>query len=124
MGTGGKKIARLGDVTFQGKVGANVTAYAKSTQRLARDLAAQIEADGARAEREMRRLDGHPLLVGVDVRLRARIVRRRFKRAKELALAISAESVKFQAQYRRDFLATPAQQKNSKRKTWSKDVDL
>lgn len=124
MGTGGRKIARLGDVTFQGKVGKQVTTYAKTTQRLARDLAAQIEADGARAEREMRRLDGHPLLVGVDVRMRARLVRRRFKKAKELALGISAEAVKFQAQYRREFLQTPAHRKDSKRKTWSKDVDL
>jgi hypothetical protein len=123
MGTGLSRIDKLGDIGFRGRVGDQVALYAKETQRIARDLARQLEEDASRAEKQMRKLEGLPGLFGLDVRLRARIVSRQFHEIKELLLAVSAESVKFNAQYRKEFLDTDAA-KRDKRKKQSREVDL
>lgn len=122
MGTGEAAIAKLGDLTFQGKVGKNVATYAKAGQKLAHDLAAQIDDDGRRLEREIRKLKGHPALLGLDVYLQARRMRRKFNKPKELALEISRELVKFNGQYRKEFLDTTGHRRDEKR--WQGEVDI
>lgn len=104
MGSGEQRLTRIGDIPFRGRVGENVAKYAKANQDLGRDLASELSNGAEAARRAMRGLQGHPLLHGVDVRLRARRVARKLNKAKELALAVSAESVRFNQQYRREFL--------------------
>lgn len=104
MSSGERRIDQLGNVTFTGDVSANVAAYAKGVQAIARDLAVELEIGANVAEQAMRRLNGHPRLAGVNVRFRARLVTRRLRRAHHLALEVSAEAVRFNAQYRREFL--------------------
>ncbi|MFB4307022.1 hypothetical protein [Actinomadura sp. GTD37] len=123
-GTGKARIDKLGDTDFRGKVGKNVAAYSKDSQRLAHDFAAELDDAAERARRNMLKLRNHPMLSpgGVAVRVRARRVTRQFRKAKEAALAVSAEMVKFNAQYRREFIETDADRKDKKR--WSGEVDL
>jgi hypothetical protein len=105
MASGRSQIARLGDTDFRGDVGKNVTRYARDLQSVARALAAQFDADAADAQTAIRKLGKrHPALKGVNVRLRARWVVRRLRRARNLALDLSAEAVKFQGQYRKEFV--------------------
>lgn len=123
MATSGEgRIAKLGDVDFRGKVGKHIAEYAKANQYLARDFAAQFHDDGARAYRHLRQLEGHPMLMGVDVRIRARKVQRHFNKLKDLSLALSAESVKFNGQYRKEFLTDRSDHKDHRR--WQGKVDL
>lgn len=104
MASGERQIARLGDITFHGKVTKNVERYSKTGQQLSRDLARQFQNDATAASKAIRKLHGHPLLFGVDVYLQARWVTRRLRRSRDLALALSAELVKFNIEYRRRFL--------------------
>ncbi|WP_433239917.1 hypothetical protein [Actinomadura nitritigenes] len=104
MGSGEQMIDRLGDIEFRGKVGKHIAEYAKATQRFGHDLAYELDNAATAAEAAMKELDGHPLLFGVDVKIRAGRVAGKLRKARELALAISAESVKFHVQYRQEFL--------------------
>lgn len=122
MTSGKARIADLATVEFRGKkVGAQITEYAKKSQRLNRDLAAEFEAAAKDARKAMYGLKGHPALFGIDVKVRARWVSRRLERAKELAVALSAESVKFAAEYQRQFIE---QAKANNRKDKRRKVDL
>ena len=49
------------------------------------------------------RQKGHPLLLGVDVRLRARRVARRLKRCAESAQGVATEAVRFNEEFRIQF---------------------
>ena len=122
MGSGEQRISRIGDIAFRGKVGENIAAYAKANQRLGHDFAQELEDGAMAAQKAMRKLEGHPALMGIAVRLRARRVARKLRKAKELAVALSAESVKFNQQYRREFLDTGESDKGGKKN--SREVDL
>jgi len=124
MGTGKARIDKLGDTAFGGKVGKNVATYSKESQRLAHDFAAELDDAAERARKQMLKLKNHPRLSpgGVAVRIRARRATKPFRKAKEMALAVSAEMVKFNVQYRKEFLETEAHYKDKKR--WSGEVDL
>jgi hypothetical protein len=74
------------------------------TQRLGHDLSAEFDEAAAQANKAIRKLKGHPMLLGVDVYFRARWCTRHLRRAAELARGVSAESVKFTLQYRREFM--------------------
>lgn len=105
MASGEREISKLGDVEFRGDVGKEVTRYARTLQRLGRDMAAQFDADAEAATAAMKQLGKrHKLLFGVDARLRAFRVARGLRRARDCALALSTEAVKFQIEYRRQFL--------------------
>jgi hypothetical protein len=121
MGTGENRISAIGDIEFRGHVGRNIAAYAKSNQRLAHDFAQELVNGAEAAEKAMRKLDGHPLLLGVDVRLRAKRVARKLRKGQDLALALSAEIVKFNVQYRREFLDV---HDGSKQPKSNRSVDL
>ncbi|WP_017559075.1 hypothetical protein [Nocardiopsis baichengensis] len=118
--SGGARIDELSEIDFRGKIGPQVNQYAKKSRKLARDLASELDSGASDARRAMKALKGHPLLLGLDVSLRARKVARKLKRAKELAQGISAESIKFSAEYRKQFIHEPALVRDGK----SRKVDL
>lgn len=98
-----RKIPELSEIEFTGSK--SITAYSKVGRELARDFGMELEfaADevyGALVASQK----GHPALFGVDVKLRARRVARRLKRASELQKASGVELVKFHSQFRREFL--------------------
>jgi hypothetical protein len=119
MGSGESKIEALSNIEFRGSVGKQIAQYAKATQRIGHDLAYALDNDAGRARSAMHKLKKHPLLLGVDVRIRARLVARHLRRAHDCARGISAEAVKFNLEYRKQFLGVD--NKNGKYKG---EVDL
>lgn len=125
MASGKSQIARLGDTDFRGDVTKNVTRYARDLQAVARAMAAQFDADADDAQKAIRKLGKrHPALKGVNVRLRARWVARRLRRARNLAKDLSAEAVKFQAQYRKEFVDIEPSGGNGRGRRKTGEVDL
>lgn len=103
-GTGAARIDAIADCEFTGpRVPGRIATYASLTQKLAHDLARELAEAEPAALAAMRQLGGHPLLAGVDVRLRARKVARVLREARELAMAVSGEAVAFNAQFRAEF---------------------
>ncbi|KAB2341513.1 hypothetical protein [Actinomadura rudentiformis] len=99
-----RRIERIGAITFRGKVGKNIAAYAKETQQLGRDLGRQLDHDAGAAERAMRKLKKHPRLRHVNVYVRARWVSRHLRQARDLCTGICTEAVKFNLESRRQFI--------------------
>jgi hypothetical protein len=99
-----ERLDKMGDIDFDGAVGKKIAEYGKAAQAMGHDFAAELDEAAREANRQMRKLKGHPLLLKVDVYLRARRVTRHLRRASELARGVSAESVRFTLQYRREFL--------------------
>ncbi|MCP2343388.1 hypothetical protein [Actinomadura rupiterrae] len=96
------RIIELGNIQFTGAK--SITAYAQAARGLCRDMSMefQMAADevyGALVASQK----GNPLLMGVDVKLRARRVRNRLRRAGEHSGAAAAEAVKFHSQFRTEF---------------------
>jgi hypothetical protein len=104
VGSAQQRLNRLSDSDFRGPVGKKIANYAKEAQNLCRDFAGEFDQAARDSKRAMRKLQGHRLLNGVDVRIRSRRVSRRLRRASELARSASSEIVKFNQQYRREFL--------------------
>lgn len=96
-----RKISELEKVEFTGSLGEAFTDYADVAQDLTGPLAFELEVAAKDARAAMESLKGHPLLFGLDVRVRARRVARRLTRAAELAEGIGKEVAKFPAEYRR-----------------------
>ncbi|MET8140397.1 hypothetical protein ABZU32_08830 [Sphaerisporangium sp. NPDC005288] len=126
MGTGQARLDEIAGIEFHGKVPVKITAYTIATQQFAHDLARELDAAEAAAEEAMNQLKGHPLLMGVDVRARAWRVARHLRDARELALGISAEAVKFNLQFRQEFLEAlqAMEQRSAKGKDYKGKVDL
>jgi hypothetical protein len=72
----------------------------------------------------LRQLKGHPLLVGVDVKWRARRVTRVLREARELCEGISAECVAFNLQFRTEFADALSGKRHTKTKTYRGKVEL
>jgi len=104
MASGERRLDKLGAMEFKGQVGRAVAEYAKGTQRLAHDLAAELDVTAETSRAAMWKLRHLPQMRKVDVWVRARMVSRHLKRARDLCQGISAEAVKFNLQYRREFL--------------------
>ena len=103
--TGETRLDEMGDIVFEGAIGKQIAAYGLATQKFGHDLAAELEETARAATKAIRQLDGHPLLFGIDLRMRARVVTRHLRRGAELARETSGEAVRFTLQYRREFLA-------------------
>jgi hypothetical protein len=99
-----RKISELENVEFRGSLGEAFTAYAEAAQGLTGPLAFELEVAANDAEAAMAALKGHPLLLGIDTRIRARRVAKRLKRAAELAEGIGKEVGKFPTEYRRQIV--------------------
>ncbi|MEU8347848.1 hypothetical protein AB0C74_39640 [Spirillospora sp. NPDC048832] len=126
MGSGLQRVDKISVMTFLGKrVAAKVADYAKENQKLARDMARELDAAASAAEAAMLELKGHPLLAGVDVAARAWWVSRHLREARELCEGISAEMVKFNVQFRIEFIeGTDAEQRSTSKATYKGRVTI
>ncbi|WP_018686350.1 hypothetical protein [Actinokineospora enzanensis] len=125
MRSAAERIEEIAECEFTGKrVAERIAQYAQLTQRLAHDLARELDTAEEAAETALRRLKGHPLLVGIDVRLRARKVTRELREARELCKGISAEAVAFNLQFRREFADALDPKRAEKTRHHRGEVDL
>lgn len=98
---GSSKVPELSGIEFDGH--SSIRAYADASRKLFRDLAFELEFSAGELYAVLSRQQGHPMLAGLDVKLRARRVRRRLERMGQLASGGAIESVKFYAEFRRQF---------------------
>ncbi|MEU9832726.1 hypothetical protein AB0D67_14480 [Streptosporangium sp. NPDC048047] len=126
MGTGQTRLDEIANIEFHGKVPAKIAAYSIATQQFAHDLVRELDVAESAAETAMAQLKGHPLLLGVDVRARAWRVARHLRHAREVVLGISAEAVKFNLQFRQEFVEAleALEQRSAKRSDYKGKVDL
>ncbi|MEU1731344.1 hypothetical protein [Streptosporangium sp. NPDC020145] len=115
---GRSRIPELSNIPWQGPVA--ITNYAKVGRDLCRDLGEELTlgADELYAVL-IRSFKGHPVLSvfgAPDVRMRARRVVKRLKRAAELQKGSGVELVKFHAQFRKEFVDILPQAKPEKRR--------
>lgn len=98
-----------------------ITDYARVGRALVRDLGEEFNLASAELYAVLiRSYKGHPVLAlfgAPDVRLRARRVVRRLKRAAELQRGASVELVAFHAQFRKEFIDVLPQAKPENRKS-------
>jgi hypothetical protein len=99
----GKRIDELSRIEFDGAK--SVTRYSRTARDLLRDFTRELEFAADEFEVTMREAAkrGHPLLVGLDVKWRARRVAKRLRRAAEATQGAAAEAVRFHAAFRREF---------------------
>ncbi|RCG19140.1 hypothetical protein DQ384_38335 [Sphaerisporangium album] len=113
------RIPELASIPFTGPTA--ITDYAKVGRVLSRDMGEEF----ATASEELyhvliRSFKGHAVLAllgAPDVRLRARRVVKRLKRAAELQAGSATEMVKFHAQFRKEFIDILPEAPPDKRKS-------
>jgi hypothetical protein len=98
---GERRIAELSGIEFDGAK--DITEYAKKGREVCRDLSMELEAAAEQVLGVLSRQSGHPLLFGIDVRVRARKVSKRLQRAAECAHGAGVEVVKFRSEFRFQF---------------------
>lgn len=98
---GSSKVPELSGIEFDGH--SALRAYADAARKLFRDIAFELEFSSGELYAVLSRQKGHPMLAGVDVKLRARRVCRRLDRMGQLAAGGSVESVRFYREFRRQF---------------------
>lgn len=98
---GSSKVPELSGIEFDGH--SSVRAYADAARKLFRDIAFELEFSSGELYAILSRQKGHPMLAGVDVKLRARRTCRRLDRMGQLASGGAIESVRFYAEFRRQF---------------------
>jgi hypothetical protein len=96
-----QRIPELSGIEFTGH--AAITEYSKTLRALMRDLAYELDFAAEEIQAVLSRQRGHPLLFGIDVRLRARKVAKRLRRASELCAGAAVEAVKFYQEFRKQF---------------------
>ena len=115
---GRSRIPELSNIPWGGPRA--ITDYAKAGRALCRDLGEEFVLGSDELYAVLiRSFKGHPILAvfgAPDVRLRARRVVRRLKRASELQRGAGVELVKFHAQFRKEFIDVLPQAKPSARK--------
>jgi hypothetical protein len=108
------RIPELSGIEIRGSV--DIAAYSQALRGLGHDIAWEVENAADEVEARLRTLKGHPMLMGVDVRITARRVANRLRRAQECAHGLAIEAVKFNAEYRKQFVE--AAEKPKKKPTW------
>lgn len=125
MSTVEKRIDEIADCEFTGKnIAGQIAQYATLTQQFAHDVARELATAEEAATAAMRQLKGHPMLVGIDVKWRARRVTRVLREARELCQGISAECVAFNVQFRTEFADALRMKRDTKPKEYHGKVDL
>ncbi|MFD0685885.1 hypothetical protein [Actinomadura fibrosa] len=100
--SGKSRIPELADIPFTGAK--SITEYSQAGRRICRDLAIEFDMGAEEVYQALvATARGNPLLFGVDIRMRARRVSKRLKRASEHQAAAGAELVAFWAQFRKEF---------------------
>jgi hypothetical protein len=95
------RIPELSGIEFTGHE--SVRDYAATLRGLFRDLAFEVEFGRGELYEVLSRQQGHPLLLGMDVRIRARRVCRRLDRLARLMGGGVTESVAFYREFRQQF---------------------
>jgi hypothetical protein len=101
MKTGHQRIPELSGIEFTGH--ASVAEYAKRLRNLCRDMSDETAMGSEELYAVLSRQKGHPLLAGIDVKLRARRVSRRLHRVADLMAGAQIETVKFYSEFRVQF---------------------
>lgn len=96
-----QRIPELSGIEFTGH--ASISEYSKALRSLMRDIAFELDFAAEEIQAVLSRQRGHPLLMGIDVRLRARRVAKRLCRAQELCAGTAVEAVKFYQEFRKQF---------------------
>jgi hypothetical protein len=99
--SGRSRIPELSGIEFHGHE--SVRQYANAIRVLCRDLACELEFGSGELYQVLSRQAGHPLLLGLDVKLRARRVCRRLDRLARLMGGGTTESIAFYMEFRRQF---------------------
>jgi hypothetical protein len=109
------RIPELEVIEFKGA--SAIAEYSRKLRALGRDLAAELGASSQEVKAVLSAQQGHPLLFGADVKLRARKVARRLERAAELGMGIAVEAVKFNTEFRIQFadVLNPRKKNHSKK---------
>jgi len=105
------RIPELSGIEFTGHE--SVKDYAATLRGLFRDLAFEVEFGRGELYEVLTRQQGHPLLMGIDVRIRARRVCKRLDRLSALMGGGVTEAVAFYREFRLQF--APALQPEKKR---------
>jgi hypothetical protein len=114
MAAAKQRIPELSGIEFTGH--ASVATYSGELRSLLRDVAYEIDFAAEEIQAVLARQKGHPLLLGLDVRLRARKVAKRLHRAQECVTGGAVEAVKFYREFRKQFaevIAPPKQTRAS-----------
>ena len=116
MATTRKRIPELESIEFTGAK--SVAEYSKTLRNLSRDMANEAEYAAEELIAVLSRQKGHPLLAGVDTRMRARRVARRLYRAAQLFNGVAVEAVKLYQEFRMQFadVITPKPSKQPARR--------
>ena len=99
--TSRSRIPELEGIEFTGHK--SLAEYSKAARALCRDLAQEFDFAAEELMAVLTRQKGHPLLMGIDVKLRARKVAKRLHRAAELTGGAAIESVKLYLEFRQQF---------------------
>ncbi|MBB6351858.1 hypothetical protein FHU36_008441 [Nonomuraea muscovyensis] len=121
---GRSRIPELSAIPWEGPRA--ITDYARISRNLCRDLGEELNIGSDELYAVLiRSFKGHPVLSvfgALDVRLRARRVVKRLKRAAELQRGAGVELVKFHAQFRKEFVdILPAAKPEKRQKTFNWD---
>jgi hypothetical protein len=95
------RVPELSGIEFKGH--ASVVEYSKALREINRDLSFEADFGAEELYAVLSRQRGHPLLFGLDVRLRARKVCKRLHRVSELNGGAAVEAVKFYQEFRLQF---------------------
>jgi hypothetical protein len=104
------RIPELSGIEFRQK--SDIEKYGRTLRGVFRDLSFEIEYGSAELYAVLSRQSGHPLLFGLDTRLRARRVCKRLDRLAVLMGGGCVESVAFVAEFRRQFEPAIAPRQN------------
>lgn len=99
-----RRLDELARIEFVGSLSEVFEAYSKELYALARRWQFELDMAASDSRAAMESLQGHPLLLGLDVRFKARRVSNRLTRAQALAHGLAEEARKFDRSYRRHFL--------------------
>jgi hypothetical protein len=96
-----KRIPELESIEFTGAKA--VAEYSKALRDLSRDMSNETDFAAEELAAVLGRQKGHPLLAGIDTRMRARKVAKRLHRASELFIGAAIEAVKLNQEFRLQF---------------------
>ena len=109
-----RRIPELQSIEFKGSK--SVADYSTKGRDLLREIAWEFHESSEELKAALSRQKGHPLLFGLDVKIRAKRVASRLVRASEGAVGVAAELVKLNAEYKRQFVEPAQEAKRRQRK--------
>lgn len=99
-----RRIDELAKVEFVGSLTIATYDYGQAMHALGHLLRIELDMAAVESEAAMASLKGHPLLLGLDVRVKARRVSKRLRRAQDLAWGLAEEGRRFHRDYLKNFV--------------------